>query len=453
MRLRQKVFRLKVNSRKGECVHNLKSNVFIKRVLPIIIAVVLSSAITGYGFLIWHFYNPRYIVVPQDSAEGMKDNPSLFKEFDPQYAIIFDKNKVDFANIKKYKKVRDLIKNYYYKDVDENALLEGSISGIANSLNDPYTVYFTKDQMKMFNEKSQGSYVGIGVSITMDDNGLLTVIEPFEDSPALKAGIMKDDRIIKVDDQDVTSIRDEDMIISMIKGVENTDVKITVLRPSEGRSIDFTMKRQKIKIVNIKSEVLPGNIGYIKISMFDNDIAKYFGTHLNDLLKKRIKGLIIDLRDNPGGDYGQVVAIADRILPEGLIVYTEDKAGNREEENSDATDLDIPLAILVNGNSASASEVLSGAVKDHKKGTLVGTKTFGKGLVQAVVNLDDGSGLKVTISRYFTPSGKSIHGEGITPDVVIDVGEKYLYMPVSQIPREDDIQLDKAIEVIETQIN
>lgn len=427
----------------------MNNNVFIKRVLPVIVAVVLSSAITGYGFLIWHFYNPRYVVVPQDAVEGMKDNTN----FDPMYAITFNRNKVDFENIKKYKRVRDLIENYYYKDVDENALLEGSISGLANSLNDPYTVYFTKDQMKMFNEKSQGSYVGIGVSITMDDNGLLTVIEPFEDSPALKAGIKKDDRIIKVDDQDVTSIRDEDMIISMIKGVENTEVKITVLRPSEGRSIDFTMKRQKIKIVNISSEVLNENIGYIKISMFDNDIAKYFGNHLNDLLKKKIKGLIIDLRDNPGGDYGQVVAIADRILPEGLIVYTEDRAGNREEEKSDATELNIPLAILVNGNSASASEVLSGAVKDHKKGTLVGTKTFGKGLVQAVVNLDDGSGLKVTVSRYFTPSGKSIHGEGITPDVVVDVAEEYLYMPVSQIPREDDVQLDKAIEVIETQIN
>lgn len=427
----------------------MNSNVFIKRVLPVFIAVVLSSAITGYGFLIWHFYNPRYVVVPPEAVEGMKENTN----FDPMYAITFDKNNVNFENIKKYKKVRDLIKNYYYKDVDENALLEGSISGLANSLNDPYTVYFTKDQMKMFNEKSQGSYVGIGVSITMDDNGLLTVIEPFEDSPALKAGIMKDDRIIKVDDQDVTSIRDEDMIISMIKGVENTEVKITVLRPSEGRSIDFTMKRQKIKIANISSEVLNENIGYIKISMFDNDIAKDFGKHLNDLLKKKIKGLIIDLRDNPGGDYSQVVAIADRILPEGLIVYTEDRAGNREEEKSDATELEIPLAILVNGNSASASEVLSGAVKDHKKGTLVGTRTFGKGLVQAVVNLDDGSGLKVTVSRYFTPSGKSIHGEGITPDVVVDVADKYLYMPVSQIPREDDVQLDKAIEVIETQIN
>ena len=195
------------------------------------------------------------------------------------------------------------------------------------------------------------------------------------------------------------------------------------------------------------------NIGYIKITMFDSEIAKDFGTHLNDLIKGGIKGLIIDLRDNPGGDYSEVSAIADRLLPEGLIVYTEDRMGNREEKRSDPQELDMPIAILVNEYSASASEVLSGAVKDHNKGKLIGTRTFGKGLVQAVIDLKDGSGVKLTVARYFTPSGECIHEKGIEPDIAVELDEKYQGYAISQVPREDDIQLDKAIEVIAEQIN
>ncbi|MFZ5989168.1 MAG: S41 family peptidase [Bacillota bacterium] len=431
----------------------MNRNVFIGRVLPVIIAVIISVTATAYGFLIWHYYNPYFVVLPGgESGDVSEYSEKAGKNFNPRFAITFDRNKVDYENIKKYKRVKELLSDYYYKDIDENAMLEGSIAGMADSLKDPYTVYFTKEQMEIFNEKSQGSYVGIGVHITMDDNGLLTVIEPFDESPAKEVGIVKGDKIIKVDDKDVTTIRDENIIISMIKGEENTNVKITVYRPSEGKSIDFNVKRKKIKVTNIFSEVLPGNIGYIRISIFDNEIAKYFGNHLNGLLDKGIKGLVIDVRDNPGGDYDQVAAIADRLLPKGLIVYTEDKQGNRNEKNSDATELKMPMAVLVNGHSASASEVLSGAIKDHKKGTLIGTKTFGKGLVQAVVNLDDGSGLKVTIARYFTPSGECIQDKGIEPHIVIDLDKKYLETPVSQVPMEEDAQLKKALEVLNEQI-
>ena len=243
------------------------------------------------------------------------------------------------------------------------------------------------------------------------------------------------------------------MIISMIKGKENTKVKITVYRPDEGKYIDFDVIRNKIKIVNIKSEVLENNIGYIRISMFDSEISKFFKEHLNELLKKNIKGLIIDVRDNPGGDYDQVAEIADRLVPEGLIVYTEDKKGNKQEKKSDATELDLPMVVLVNENSASASEVLSGALKDHNKAILVGTKTFGKGLVQAVVNLEDGSGLKVTIARYFTPSKVCIQDVGIEPNIKVEINEKYRGYSVSQIPVEEDNQLQKAIEVLKQSID
>lgn len=424
------------------------NNVFIKKILPVIIVVIMTNIVTAMGLLLWHFLTPNYVVVP----EVVSQQQANIYDFNPSYAIQFDSNNVEYENVKKFEKVRALLEEYYYKDTNENEMLEGAISGMTESLADPYTVYFTKEQMKQFTEKSQGSYVGIGVVVTMGEEGILSVVEPFEDSPALEAGIAKDDKIVKVDDTDVTTIRDEDMIISMIKGKEDTKVKITVYRPSEGKYLDFDVKRKKIKVVNIKSEVLNDDIGYIRLSMFDSEISKYFQEHLNDLLKKKIKGLIIDLRDNPGGDYDQVSAIADRLIPEGLIVYTEDKKGNKQEKKSDSTELKIPIAVLVNENSASASEVLSGALKDHKKATLIGTKTFGKGLVQAVVNLEDGSGLKVTIARYFTPSGVCIQDVGIEPHVKVELSEKFKNMAVSQIPREDDNQLQKAIEVIKSAI-
>lgn len=365
----------------------------------------------------------------------------------PEYEIGFNRKDVKIESITKFDRVRNILKDSYYESVDENKLLEGAAAGMADSLKDPYTVYFTKEQMDAFSEKSEGSYVGIGVSISIDNNGLLTIIEPFDDSPAKAAGILQGDKITKVDDKDVTGIRDENMVISMIKGKENSKVKITVYRPSAEKSIDFDITRKKIKIVNIKSEVLPDNIGYIRLVMFDSEIANYFEEHLNKLMAKGIKSLIIDLRDNPGGDYNQVVAIADRLLPKGLIVYTEDKYKKRQEEMSDARELNMPITVLVNGNSASASEILSGALKDHGKATLVGTKTFGKGLVQTVLRLDDGSGLKVTVARYFTPSGVCIQGIGIQPNLEVQPMDKYKNVPVSQIPRDEDIQLKSAVEV------
>ena len=365
-----------------------------------------------------------------------------------RYTISFDAKTVSAENVNKFNQVRKILIDDYYQEVDENTLIEGAVGGLANSLKDPYTVYFTKEQMKAFMEKSEGSYVGIGVTVNTDTNGLLTVIEPFDNSPAKLAGIKQGDKIVKVDDTDVTAIRDENMIISMIKGTENTKVKITVYRPSEDKYHQFDITRKRIKASNIKSEILEGNIGYIKLVMFDSEIAKYFKNDLDKMLAKGIKGLIIDLRDNPGGSYEQVVEIADRLLPEGTIVYTEDREGKRQVKLSNKSNLDVPIAVLTNGNSASASEILAGAVKDNAWGTLVGTKTFGKGLVQELRQLSDGSGIKVTISRYFTPSGVCIQGIGIKPDIEIDVAAEYKNTPVSQIPKDKDIQLKSAIETI-----
>jgi len=369
-----------------------------------------------------------------------------------QGVIYFNPDTVDQSIVAKFNKVRSILKNEYYENVDENKLLEGAIAGMADSLGDPYTAYYTKEEWKMYSESITGSYVGIGVSISLGEDNLVTIVEPFEGSPAEEAGMKKGDKIIRVDGKDVRGVKDGDAVVNMIRGPENTKVKITVYRPSNGEMLEFDLTRKKIKIANIKSRMLEDNIGYIRIVKFDSEINRYFNEHLNKLISNGMKALVIDVRDNPGGYYDQVVAICDRLLPEGTIVYTEDKYKRQDVKKSDAKELGMPIAVLINSNSASASEILAGAIKDHKKGTLVGTKTFGKGLVQASSTLDDGSGLKVTIARYFTPSGVCIHGAGIMPDIEIDVPEEYKDSPISDIPPEKDIQLKAAVENLKGKI-
>lgn len=368
-------------------------------------------------------------------------------KLNPDFAIKFGRNAVKYENIKKFDDVREIIKTKFYKDVPDDSLLEGAINGMAESLMDPYTVYYTKENLQMFKERSQGSYCGVGFSVK-PENGILTVIETFDGSPARNSGILSGDKIVKVDDKDVTTINDEEIIIAMIKGIEGTQVKLNIYRKSEDKYKDFIVTRKVIKVENIKSEILKGDIGYIKLSLFDSDIAEYFNNHLGRLLTSGIKGLIIDVRDNPGGNYVEVVKICDRLLPKGLIVYTQDKAGAKKEEISDPYSLEIPIVVLVNENSASASEILAGALKDNKKGELVGVKTYGKGLVQTIQPFDDGSGLKYTIAKYFTPTGGCIDKLGIEPDFRVPFEDKYKDAPISQIPRKDDIQLNKAMELL-----
>lgn len=369
-----------------------------------------------------------------------------------RYSLIFDKSSVSMDTIKKFNEARSILQNSYYEKVDTNKLVEGAISGMADSLKDPYTVYYNKEQMKWFmdmQKTTENEYVGVGLPIMLDKNGIITVLEPFDDSPAKAAGIKQGDKILKIDGKDITGIKDESLVANMIKGQENTETVLTILRESENSAIDVRIVRKKIIAkLNIRSEMLDDKIAYIKLKMFDENISKNFISQLNKLMDQGAKSLIIDVRDNPGGLYNEVVALADRILPKGTIVYTKDRAGKKVVQTSDATELNIPIVVLTNENSASASEILAGAIKDFKKGTLVGTKTFGKGLVQSTYGFDDGTGLKVTIARYYTPSGVCIHGEGIKPDVEVKLDEKYKNTSVSAIPREDDLQLQKAIEIL-----
>lgn len=370
---------------------------------------------------------------------------SFFSFFNPKYQLEFSSD-VKRENIINFNNVKSYLLRSYYMEVDEDKLLEGAIKGMAEAVEDPYTVYYTPKQMKDFTEQSSGSYVGIGVTVFMDEDELLTVSETFADSPAKEVGIRNGDKIVNVDGEDVTSIKDSDLIVQKIRGKPGTTVKITVYRPAINDYINFEMERRVINLVYIDSKMLENNIGYVQLKLFDEDIATDFANHVNKLIREGAQGFIIDLRNNPGGSYTQVLAIADMILPKGLIVYTEDRNGKKSEEFSDANEFNMPLTVLINEYSASASEILSAAIKDYNKGTLIGKTTFGKGLVQSVVPLEGGAGLKYTISKYFTPSGISIHGIGVTPDIEVDNDEKYKYYSVEDIPEGEDKQLLRAIE-------
>lgn len=372
---------------------------------------------------------------------------SFVNLLNPKYSIQFSQD-VSRENIINFNQVKSMLMKNYYQPVDENVLLEGAIQGMAEAMDDPYTVYYTPDQMKDFKEKAGGTYVGIGVTMFMDEDEILTVNETFAGSPAKAVGMRIGDKIVKVDGEDVTALKDSDLIVQKIRGVPDTHVEVIVYRPEINDYITFDIVRQVINLVYIESEMLEGNIGYVQLKLFDEDMAMDFANHVNTLIRGGAKGLIIDLRNNPGGDYSQVVRMADMLVPSGLIVYTEDRSGRRQEERSDANELKLPMTVLINEYSASASEILSAAIKDYKKGTLIGKTTFGKGLVQQVIELEGGAGLKATISRYYTPSGVCIHGIGVTPDIEVENDEQYQYYSVEDIPEGEDKQLARAIEEV-----
>ena len=281
--------------------------------------------------------------------------------------------------------------------------------------------------------------------------GIITIVRPYKDGPAYNAGLLPDDIIYKVEGEEVTG-EDLSEVVSKIKGKEGTKVNITIYRDGVADPMDFTLERKKINIPTIEYEMLEDDIGYILIYEFDSITISQFSNALKALEKMGMKGLIVDVRDNPGGLLDSVVKILDRLLPRGLIVYTEDKYKNRTEENAKNPDkFDQPIVVLINGNSASASEIFAGALQDYEKATIVGTTTFGKGIVQRILPLSDGTALKLTVSKYFTPKGRNIHGTGIEPDIEVELSEDLKQLVT--IPRDDDNQLQKAIEVLKDKMN
>lgn len=342
--------------------------------------------------------------------------------------------------------LRELIDARYLGEVDDSELEEGLYKGLISGLEDPYSVYYDEEETKKLVEATEGEYDGIGAVLTQNmDTGIITLVQIYEDSPAMEAGLKDEDILYKVGDMEVTG-KDLTEVVSHIKGEKGTEVSLTVLRGENNEEVTVTAVRNTIQAQTIEYEMKDDKIGYIEVSEFDLVTYAQYEDALTDLEGKGMKGLIVDLRNNPGGNLKTVCDMLDLMLPEGLIVYTEDKEGNREEMESDEErQFHLPMVVLMNGNSASASEIYAGAIQDYGIGKIVGTQSYGKGVVQQIFDLKDGTCVKLTIAEYFTPKGRNINGTGITPDVEVE------YEKNEEDPEADN-QLDKAVEVLKEQL-
>lgn len=337
------------------------------------------------------------------------------------------------------------IREYSLEEIDEEQLEDYLYYGLVAGLGDPYAAYYNEEETQSMLDSSSGSYCGIGAVFSQNMiTGVITVSRVYEGFPSYEAGILPEDILYMVEGEEVTGM-DLTNVVTKIKGEEGTEVTITMMRGEE--VLDFTMKRQIIEVPTIEYEMLADNMGYILITEFDGVTNTQFHEALTDLQSQGMKGLIIDLRNNGGGSVDAVSAIADELLPEGPIVFTEYNDGERIERSSDSSCVELPMAVLINGNSASASEILAGALQDYDAAEIVGTQSYGKGIVQSIIDLQDGTALKITTAKYYTPDGNDIHEIGITPDVEIDLPEEL--KTLVDIPYEEDVQLQKAIEVLQ----
>lgn len=355
-------------------------------------------------------------------------------------------NVVNDVTLKKLESLEELVDKYYYRDedIDTEEMIEGMYAGMIDSLNDPYSVYYTADEWREMMQDTEGIYYGIGAYISLDaTTGMAKISGVIAGTPAEEAGLRENDIIYLVEGETTQGLELSE-VVAKIKGEEGTAVHLTIYREGEADYLEIDVTRRKIESPTVNYEMYDNGVGYIQITEFDDVTLDQFKEALAVVKGSDAKGLILDLRSNPGGSLPIVVDIARMILPKGLIVYTEDKYGKREEYSCDGkNELDMPLVVLINGNSASASEILAGAIKDYGKGTLIGTTTFGKGIVQRVLPLTDGTAVKLTISSYYTPKGNNIHGVGIDPDIECEFdGEAYYDDGV-------DNQLERAKQEIE----
>lgn len=352
---------------------------------------------------------------------------------------------------RKVEYLKALLNQYYIGEIDESAMQEGVYKGLIASVDDPYTVYYTQKEYEKIIESTKGSFQGIGVTVMANkaDNTIL-IVSVIDNSPAYEAQLRPGDKIIKVNGEEVYGDK-LDAAVSVMRGKEGTSVKVTIYRESTNETLDMDITRRTIEDVTVKSEMLDNNIGYLKLTGFEEVSFNQFKKAYDELNTAGQKGMILDLRFNGGGQLTTAQDIADLLVPEGPIVYIEEKGKEKKvSKASDANKIEVPLVILVNGYSASASEVLTGAIKDYNVGKVVGTKTFGKGIVQTVLSIGDGSGVKITSAKYYTPSGVCIHDIGIEPDYVVELPEDL--RTKLTLTKEEDTQLQKAIEVISEQI-
>lgn len=374
-------------------------------------------------------------------------NLPMFKAVQQETVTISREEYEELMEYQKLAMLMRLVDAYYYEDVDKEAMLEGAAAGLLMGVGDVYTNYFTKEDMDAFNEETEGEYAGIGCQLLADSSdAAITVTRVFKGSPAEEVGMRAGDKIVYVNDV-YYSAYEMDEAVSIMRGTPGETVKVTVVRNLE--TIDFEITRKVVSINYAEYQILEGDIGYVMVYDFLGNAYECFAEAIDAFKAANVKGMIIDLRNNGGGLVDTCVDMADLILPEGVVVSTKDKAGNVTEERIDGEYYDVPMVVLVNEYSASASEILAGAIRDYHAGTLVGTRTFGKGVVQSVVSFPDGSGMKVTIARYYTPSGECIHEVGIEPDVVVELDEDAVTRyGINNLPHEQDAQLQRAIEIL-----
>lgn len=335
----------------------------------------------------------------------------------------------------KLTELKDYIQKNYYKPVKEEDLKTGMYKGLFWGIGDPYSSYLTEEEYNEIMISTTGEYQGIGVTIAPDETGLINVVSPIDDSPAEKAGIQSGDKITSVEGKNYNG-GTIDAAVAAMRGKPGTTVKLTILRNS--KPMEFEITRANIVMQTVKSEILDGNIGYIRISSFEEKTADDFKQHLRNLELKGVKGFVLDLRDNGGGLVNVSVDVADTLLDEGVVTYTENRKGEREYYKSKAGKTSLPYVVLVNGGTASASEIITGAIKDHKGGKIVGTTTYGKGIIQSVEKLPNGDAVKLTIMQYFSPNGNVIHEVGVKPDFVVE----------ALADDKTDKQLEKAVELL-----
>jgi len=354
------------------------------------------------------------------------------------YALGF--NEQGFSNLMRFITAYRFIETKYVNDTDDVKLIDAAIDGMVKSLNDPHSNYLSPKMYKTLMEQTEGSFAGIGVIMGMDNEQKIHIVGIMENSPGQKAGLQEGDEILAVDGVPVTQMA-FDEVAAHVRGQAGTDVVLTIMRDNANQ--DITITRDNIKLKTVGHKMLDNNIGYIQIVSFSEDTANEFNEAYNDLKNQGMKALVLDLRNNPGGLLTTCVEIAKKLVPKGEIVSIVDKQGNKETYSSSLEAPEYPLVVLINKNSASASEILSGAIQDTKAGTIIGNTSYGKGSVQTILPMFEDDAVKLTIAKYYTPSGRSIDGTGITPDIEINLDENATL----------DTQLDKALEVLKAQLN
>ena len=354
------------------------------------------------------------------------------------YALGF--NEQGFSNLMRFITAYRFIETKYVNDTDDVKLIDGAIDGMVKSLNDPHSNYLSPKMYKTLMEQTEGSFAGIGVVMGMDNEQKIHIVGIMENSPGQKAGLQEGDEILAVDGVSVKEMA-FDEVAAHVRGEVGTNVVLTIMRNNTNQ--DITITRDNIKLKTVGHKMLDNNIGYIQIVSFSEDTANEFNDAYNDLKNQGMKALVLDLRNNPGGLLTTCVEIAQKLVPKGEIVSIVDKQGNKETYSSSLEAPEYPLAVLINKNSASASEILSGAIQDTKAGTIIGNISYGKGSVQTILPMFEDDAVKLTIAKYYTPSGRSIDGTGITPDIEINLDEN----------ATSDTQLNKALEILKAQLN